>query len=255
MTDLRLEYTTEGPADAPALVLGNSLGTTTAMWEPQIGSMVRHFRVVRWDLPGHGRSPRPDPPVTVETVADSVVAMLDELDVPRASYCGISLGGMVGMSLASRHQGRVDRLALCCTSAHPNRERAWLDRAAAVRAGGMSPIATPVISRWFTDRFRHDKPHIVEAMTASFLSSDVEGYALCCEALATLDLRPALAMVDAPTLVVTGADDQAIPPEHGAAIAAAVAGSRLVCVDHAAHLATIERADTITPLLLEHLVT
>ena len=254
VSDLRLAYTSDGPVDAPALVLGNSLGTTTAMWEPQLESLSRHFRVVRWDLPGHGRSPRPDHPLTVASIGAAVVAMLDQLDLPRVSYCGVSIGGMVGISVASRDPGRVHRLALCCTSAHLGAERAWLDRAATVRASGMSAVATPVISRWFTDRFCNEMPDVVEALTASFRSIDAEGYALCCEALAFLDLRPALALIESPTLVVTAADDHATPPDHGAAIAAAVAGSRLVCVEHAAHLATVERADRITPLLLEHLV-
>jgi 3-oxoadipate enol-lactonase len=255
VNQLALAYTSDGPGDAPALVLGNSLGTTMAVWDAQLDSLVAHFRVVRWELPGHGGSPEPSVPVTIDGLGRAVIAMLDDLGLSRVSYCGVSLGGMVGMSLAARDAHRVERLAVCSTSARLTPARAWHERAAAVRAEGMGSIATRVISRWFTPDFSAREPALVSRITASFLETNVEGYARCCEAIAAMDLRPDLPLIHCPTLVISGADDTSIPPAHGAEIAAAVSGSRLVCVEQAAHLAIIERAETITPLLLEHFVT
>jgi 3-oxoadipate enol-lactonase len=237
------------------LVLGNSLGTTTALWGPQLDALVHHFRVLRWDLPGHGASPSPGPEVTL-TIADlatAVVALLDDLGVAQVSYCGVSLGGMVGMSLAAHFPNRVRRLALCCTSARLPSEP-WNERAATVRNAGMASIAERVISRWFTPGFAAGQRVLVERFTADFVAIDVPGYAACCEAIAEMHLVPDLALIRAPTLVITAAADLAIPPEHGTAVSAGIAGSRLICVDNAAHLATVERSEMITPLLVEHLV-
>lgn len=255
MTPLTLAHMSDGPADAPVLVLGNSLGTTTALWEPQLDALVNHFRVVRWDFPGHGSSPPTAPEVTL-TIADlatAVGALLDELGIAQVSYCGVSFGGMVGMSLAAQCPSRVRRLALCSTSARLPSDP-WIERAATVRTTGMASIAQRVIARWFTPGFAAGHRVLVERFTADFLAVDVSGYAACCEAIAAMDLVPDLALIRAPTLVITGADDLAIPPENGAAIATAIAGSHLVGIDNAAHLATVERSEMITPLLVEHLV-
>ena len=255
MTALTLAHVCDGPVDAPVVVLGNSLGTTTALWEPQLAALVEHVRVVRWDLPGHGASPSPGPEtrVTIASLASAVVALLDDLGVAQASYCGISLGGMVGMSMAAHFRSRVRRLALCCTSARLP-PQAWCERAATVRAAGMAPIAQRVISRWFTPGFAAGNPVLVERFTADFVATEAPGYAACCDAIAEMNLVSDLALIRAPTLVVTATDDLAIPPEHGTAVSVGIAGSRLVCVDNAAHLATVERSETITPLLVEHLV-
>jgi 3-oxoadipate enol-lactonase len=252
---LSLAHISDGPADAPVLVLGNSLGTTTALWEPQLDALAAHFRVLRWDFPGHGSSPSPGPGVTltITDLATALAALLDELGIAQFSYCGVSFGGMVGMSLAAHSPSRVRRLALCSTAARLPSEP-WYERAATVRNDGMASIAQRVISRWFTPGFAARQGALVERFTANFVAIDVPGYAACCEAIAEMDLVADLALIRAPTLVITAADDLAIPPEHGAAVSAGIAGSRLVGVDDAAHLATVERAEMITPLLVEHLV-
>lgn len=253
MTKLGLGHTTAGRADAPLLVLGNSLGTTAAMWDAQMPALLSYFRVVRWDLPGHGRAPAPGGPLSIAGLADALIVILDELGAAEASYCGTSVGAMVGMSLAMRAPHRVRGLAVCCTSAHITAAQKYRDRAARVRRDGMQSIAATVISRWFTPDFRAREAPLVERMTEEFVATDAEGYARCCEAIALMDLRPELGLIRCPTLVISGVGDQAIPPEQGAEIAAAVAGSRFVRVERAAHLAPIERADIITPLLLDHL--
>ncbi len=255
MTPLEIASRCDGPMTAPVVVLGNSLGTTTAMWTPQLEPLGAQLRLVRWDLPGHGASQGRCSRLTIDTIGDAVIAVLDGLGVARAGICGVSLGGMVGLSVAARYPDRVTRLAVCCTSAHLDAAQAWYQRAATVRADGMTSIVDRVMAGWFTLDFFERRADTVAAMRDEFVATDVESYARCCEAIATMDLRPALPQVRCPTLVISGADDRAIPPEHGAAIAAAIGGSRFVSVDHAAHLATIERADVTTALLLDHFVT
>jgi 3-oxoadipate enol-lactonase len=255
MTAVALGHDVHGDTDAPVLVLGSSLGTTRAMWQPQLEPFAAHFRVVRFEHRGHGGSPSPTGPYTVDDLGGDVLERLGRLGVDRFSYAGVSLGGMVGLWLASEVPGRVDRLAVVCSSAAPGNPAAWHDRARAVRSGGMAPIAAAVTDRWFTPAWSAGHPGEVRAFLDDFTDAmDPEGYAGCCEALASLDLRPRLTSIVARTLVVAGADDLALPPQpHARTIAGGVPGARLELVDRAAHLATVERADVCTPLLLEHL--
>jgi 3-oxoadipate enol-lactonase len=253
---VRLGYDLHGDADAPVLILGSSLGTTRRMWQPQqLETFAQRFRVVRYEHRGHGESPSPSGPYGIEDLGGDVLDLLGHLGVERFAYAGVSLGGMVGLWLASQVPDRVERLAVVCTSAAPGSPDAWRERAAAVRSAGMAPIARAVTERWFTPRWSTSHADPVDRLTADFTDAvDPEGYAGCCEALATLDLRPRLTSITAPTLVVAGAEDLALPPEpHARVIADTVGGARLEVLDHAAHLATVERADVCTPLLLAHL--
>lgn len=252
MNAARLHATVDGPAAGPVLVLGSSLGTTGAMWQPQVARLAERFRVVRYDHRGHGGSEVRDEPCTVADLARDVLGLLDRLGVGRAHHAGLSLGGMVGMWLAAHAPERVDRLAVLCTSARLGPAHGWLDRASAVRAGGPAAVADAVVQRWFTPAFATARPEVVARHRAMLVGTDREGYARCCEAIATMDLVADLRRVTAPTLVVAGAEDLATPVEHAALIAATVPGSRLVVVEPGAHLVSVERADEVTGLLLEH---
>jgi 3-oxoadipate enol-lactonase len=181
-----------------------------------------------------------------------VLALLDSLDLPRVSYCGLSLGGMVGIWLATQAPDRVDRLALCCTSAYLPPAQGWRDRASRVRAGGMVAIADTVLPRWFSPGWREDNPQAWERARAMLVGTPPDGYAACCEAIAAHDLRAALPSISARTLVVSGGNDVAIPPEHGAAIALAVPGARFAILPEAAHLPAIEMPDGLAAALLAH---
>lgn len=253
VTGSRLAYDIDGQPDAPVLVLGGSLGTTSAMWEPQLAALTTRFRVIRYDHLGHGRSAMPAGPYTVDLLGRELVALLDALSVTRFSYVGLSLGGMLGLWVGSHLPERVERLALLCTSARPGPATAWTARAATVRAHGMARVADTVLQRWFTSEFAATRPDVAAAYRAMLVSTPPEGYASCCEAIATLDLRPYLGSVRSPTLVVAGADDVATPPEHAEAIVAALPSARLAVVDRAAHLVSVERADEVTQLLVQHL--
>jgi 3-oxoadipate enol-lactonase len=245
----------DGPADAPVLVMSGSLGSTVDMWRPQLPALTDRFRVVRIDPRGHGGSPAPDGPYRVADLAADVLALLDRLGLGRVDWCGLSLGAMVGMHLASRNPERIGRLALCCTSAHFPDPSAWRDRIDAVAAGGTASIARAVVARWFTPGWASAHPDVVaeaEAMVAG--TSDV-GYAACCAALTVWDHRDLLPAIMAPTLVVAGADDLATPVEpHARTIVEGIPGARLEVVP-GAHLATIESAEAVNALLREHLAT
>jgi 3-oxoadipate enol-lactonase len=234
------------------LLMGSSLGTTAAMWDPQLEALSARLRVLRFDHRGHGRSPVPAGPYTIEQLAGDVLALVDGLGIERFSYAGLSLGGMVGMWLAAHVPHRLDRLALVCTSAYLPPAEDWLGRAKAVRAGGTASIAEVVLARWFTPSFAKESPEVVARLAAGLADTPDEGYAACCEAVAVMDLRPILPRITAPVLVIAAADDPSTPPEHGALIAATAPGARLVVVPSAAHLASVEQADTVTTLLVQH---
>lgn len=248
----RLHASIDGPAGAPVLVLGSSLGTTGAMWRPQLGPLAERFRVVRYDHLGHGGSQLPSRPCAIQTLGEDLLHLLDDLDVRRASYAGLSLGGMVGMWLAAHASERLDRLALLCTSPLLGPAQGWLDRAAAVRAGGMGAVADAVVARWFTPNFAAAQPQVIAEHRAMLTSTPTQGYAACCEAIATMDLREDLALIKAPTLVIGGADDPATPVEHARAIVDRIPDARLAVVRDAAHLANVEQPEQITRLLLGH---
>jgi 3-oxoadipate enol-lactonase len=252
MTTARLGHDVHGPDDAPVLVLGSSVGSTRAMWDPNLGALAERFRVVRYDHRGHGDSQAPPGPYTVADLGADVLALLDSLGVQRFRYAGLSLGGMVGMWLGVHAPDRVEWLALCCTSAYLPPAGLWQDRVAAVRAGGMESVADAVVARWFTPGFAAERPDEVARLRAVLAGCDVEGYAGCCLAIAGMDQRDDLSLIAAPTLVLAGAQDPATPPSHAEQIADAVPGARMVTVD-AAHLATVERADECTALLLDFL--
>jgi 3-oxoadipate enol-lactonase len=240
----------EGPDGAPVLVLGNSLGTTRAVWEPQQALLRTQFRLLRYEHRGHDGSPAPGGPYTIGELGADVLALLDGYGIERAAYWGISLGGMIGLWLAANAPGRITALGLCCTSAYLPPVSLWTERARQVRSAGMGAIARQVVGRWFTPLFAAREPAVPAAFLAQVEATDPEGYAGCCEAIAAMDLRPSLASVTVPTLVIAGAEDPATPPWHGAVIASGIAGARLHVVRGAAHLANVSAAGEVSSALL-----
>lgn len=250
---MKLHHVVDGPAGAPALVLSNSLGTTRELWEPQVAPLAERFRVVRYDRRGHGRSPVAAGATTIDDLGGDLVELLDELALEQVSFCGLSLGGVVGMWLAVNAPERVERLVLCCTAASFAPRQGWVDRAATVRADGMGAIADAVLGRWFRPSFQDAHPDVVARFRATLVSTPAEGYAACCDALADADLTSRLGEIAAPTLVLTGADDPVAPPATGDALAAAIPGAVHTVVQRAAHIANIEQPDAFTAALLRHL--
>jgi 3-oxoadipate enol-lactonase / 4-carboxymuconolactone decarboxylase len=236
---------------AQPLVLLNAIGTTTAIWDGVIGPLAERLRVIRVDTRGHGDAPPAHQPCTIADLGRDVLAALDEHGVERAHLAGVSLGGMVAIWLAAHRPERVARLALLSTSAHLPAAR-WHERAATVRRGGMAAIAGPVVAAWITPALAARDPELVARLTAMLQSTDPESYALCCEAIAGTDLRADLPRISAPTMVIAGTRDQAIPVEHAHTIANDIAIARLSVLPDAAHIPTLEQAGPTAVRLLEH---
>jgi 3-oxoadipate enol-lactonase len=252
MSAVAVSYTVDGAADAPVVVLSNSLGATRAMWDPQVTALAERYRVITYDTRGHGKSPVPAGPYTLDDLVDDLVALLDEVGAERAHVAGLSLGGMTGMRLAAREPSRLHRLALLCTSAFIGPGAGYGDRARLVRAEGTGKVAPAVVERWFTPGFREQEPDLVARMEAMIATTPDEGYAACCEAIDAMDLRAGLPGITAPTLVISGRQDPATPPEHQQAIADAIPGAELLTVSPGAHLSNIEQALQVTGALLAH---
>jgi 3-oxoadipate enol-lactonase len=226
------------------------------MWDPQADALrAEHgLRAIAYDQLGHGASPAPPGPYSIAQLGAAALALLDHLRIERASFVGLSLGGMVGQWLAAHAPQRIDRLVLLCTTASFPSPAPWVERAAAVRATcSVAPIADAVAARWVTPEYAEAHPDALAALRAMLAGAPPAGYAACCDALAALDLRSDLAAIRAPTLVIAGAQDAAIPPEHQERLAAAIAGARLEVLDPGAHVVSVERADAVTDLIADHL--
>jgi 3-oxoadipate enol-lactonase len=251
---MELSHEVEGHGEE-TLVLGNALGTTPAMWDALAGKLAEHRRVIRYDHRGHGRSPAPPGPYTIDDIAGDVLELLDRLQVDRVSCAGVSLGGMVGMWLAAHAPDRIDRLVVCCTSPHMPPESRWQERAAAVReAGSVAVVADAVSARWLTPEYAEAHPEAREALRGMLAASPPEGYASCCEAIGGMDLRPSLGAIQAPTLVIAGDRDEATPADlHGRVAAQGIPGARFVIVQDAAHIAPVQQPEAILALITDHL--
>lgn len=248
-----MHHLEHGPHDAPALVLINSLGSTLGMWDLQLEPLARHFRVVRYDLRGHGASPTPPPPYRIADLGADLVALLDELGLRHAHLVGSSIGGMIGLWVAAHAPARVDHLVVAGTSARLGPPEAWTDRARLVLAGGMGAVAASVAARWITPGHALAHPGALSHYEAMFAAADPAGYAGCCLAIAAMDQTDTLGAIGAPTLVIEGAEDPATPPEHAERIARGVPGARLELLPDAAHLPNLQQPDRFNQLVLEHL--
>ncbi|PSS51202.1 3-oxoadipate enol-lactonase [Enterobacter sp. FS01] len=233
-----LEYRLDGPEEAPVLVLSNSLGTTWQMWQPQMAGFTQHFRVLRYNTRGHGHSPVSEGGITLDSLGLDVIALLDHLDIERAFFCGISLGGMIGMWLNRHAPSRFPRLVVANTAAKIGEARGWLQRATTVRQQGMTPVASTAADRWFTPAFRKQNPGIVQLLIDDLADTPTEGYAACCEALAAADLRAEVAAMLRPMLVIAGEEDPVTTLQEAEWLAAQAKQTEYVALP-ASHLSNV----------------
>lgn len=245
-----LHHRVDGPEGAPDLVLLHAIGTSLQMWAPQVPELSRDRRVISVDLRGHGRSPVPPGPYTMGELAGDVFAVLDRLGIERASICGLSLGAMVGMAMAASAPERVDRLVAAGVVAVPSSPTAWHERAQRMLAGGAAAISDLVVERW---GYRDRDASIAALVLGMLAATPPDGYAGCCEAIAGMDLRPALPLVTAPVLLLAGSEDPSAPPSAAREIAAAMPNARVAVIDGAAHLINVEAPAATTQAILEHL--
>ncbi|WP_107503248.1 alpha/beta fold hydrolase, partial [Streptomyces viridochromogenes] len=249
-----LQYRFDGPEDAPVLILGPSLGTTWHMWDRQVPELTQQWRVFRFDLPGHGGAPA-HPAGSVTDLAERLLATLDGLGVQRFGYAGCALGGAVGIELALRHPERVASLALIAASPRFGTADEFRQRGVIVRSNGLDPIARTSPDRWFTSGFAAAQPAITEWAVQMVRTTDPGCYIAACEALASFDVRPQLAGVTVPTLVLVGSDDQVTGPAEARTLVAGIPDARLAVVPGASHLVPVEQPAAVTDLLVRHFST
>jgi len=237
--ETRIHYALEGKNGLPVVVFSNSLGANYSMWDPQASEFRGKFRLLRYDTRGHGQSSSTPGPYSIELLAKDVIALLDALALDRVHFCGLSMGGMIGMWLALNAPERLNKLVLCNTGAKIGTPESWGTRIEAVQKNGMKSVAPAIIERWFTPAFRQKAPETMANILQMIEEANPEGYVACCAAVRDFDCREQLGKIQTPTLVISGAHDPATPPADGRFIAQQIAGARYVELN-AAHLSNIE---------------
>jgi 3-oxoadipate enol-lactonase len=250
-----LNVVESGRRHGEAVLLLHALGASVDMWAPQLKALERHFRVLRYDVRGHGRSTWPagaPAELTIADLAGDALAVLDAAGVGRAHWCGLSLGGMTAMWAAAEAPHRVGRLVLASTTAHFPPPEVWASRIETVLRDGLEPVAAGVAQRWFTEAFRAAHRDVVERTVAQVRATSPRAYAACCAAVRDMDQRERLGAIRAATLVVAGAADPGTTVEHAEATVARIGGADLLVLD-AAHLCNVEQADDFNEALLDFL--
>lgn len=243
----------DGPAEAPVLVLGPSLGTDLGLFDAQVADLSGDWRIVRFDLPGHGRSAAPTEPCTMPGMAAAVLALLDDLGVERFHYAGVSIGGAIGQQLALDAGRRLLSLTVCASAARLADPPSWAGRAATVRAEGTEPMVASRTGTWWVPAFARRAPQEVERLLTMLRDTSREGYACCCEAIGAFDVRAELGRITVPTLVLAGAEDPATPVDMVCQIADGIPSARFIVLPEAAHLVNAERPAEVNRALVEHL--
>jgi 3-oxoadipate enol-lactonase len=244
-----LNVSVEGRDGGPTLMLSNSLGATMQMWEPQMRALTQLFRVVRYDRRGHGRSSVPPGPYSMERFGRDAIAILDDLNISKVHWCGLSMGGMVGQWLGANAPERLGRIVLANTACYYPDPTNWRNRIKAIKDGGMAAVADTVIAAWLTADFREREPQIAANLTSMLLATPVAGYLACCEALSTLDQRDLLPNIKNPTLVIAGRHDISTPIAAGEMIRSRIPNASLTILD-AAHISNIEQPHAFTDAVI-----
>jgi 3-oxoadipate enol-lactonase len=252
---VNMAYELAGPEGAPVVVLSHSLAATMAMWDPQMPALADKFRVLRYDLRGHGETDAPAGPYSIELLADDAHALLAALGIARYHFIGLSLGGMIAQALAIRHAPGLASIALCDTTSRvpPEAGPVWQDRIQAVETQGMTALVDPTIDRWFSKAFQERQPAVVDRVREMIRTTSVAGYVGCVHAIAALNLTDALEAVSVPALIIVGSDDPGTPVSASEEIQRRIKGSRLVVLDDAMHLSNLEQAAAFNQALLSFL--
>ena len=243
--EARIHYALEGQSGTPVLVFSNSLGTNYSMWDPQFPEFRKKFRVLRYDTRGHGQSSLTPGPYSIEQLGKDVVALLDALDLGHVHFCGLSMGGMIGIWLGVNAPERLNKLVLCNTGAKIGTAATWNARIDAVQKNGMKSVASAVVERWFTPPFRQKAPATIANTLKMLEETNPDGYAACCAAVRDFDFRDQLSRIRTSALVISGAHDPATPPADGRFLSQQIPGARYVELN-AAHLSNIEDQDRFT---------
>lgn len=253
--NIETAYALSGAADAPVVAFSHSLACAMLMWTPQVAALEQRYRVLRYDTRGHGASGAPTGPYSLAMLAGDFVALLDALRIESVHFVGLSMGGMIGQALALEHRARLKSLVLCDTMATipTAAQPTWQERIATARRAGMAGVVEATLERWFTAPFRARGPSVVEDVRQQILSTPVEGYVGCSEAIRALDFLGRLGEIDLPTLVMVGAEDPSTPVAASRAIHERIRGSKLEIIPEAAHLSNLEQPEAFNAALLHFL--
>ncbi len=240
-----VNYEFQGPSEAPVILLSHALATNLTLWEPQMNVLSRGFRVLRYDTLGHGGTAAPRGPYTLDQLAGQAGGLLDTLGIERVHFLGISMGGMIGQTLALARPQLLRSLILCDSSSRIPAEAQplWKERIKIAESEGMEPLIEPTIGRWFTPPFRQTRPEIIERVRGWIRATMTIGYAASCRAIAALDLTERIAAIQVPTLIVVGEEDQGTPVAMSRAMHERIAGSVLAIIPSASHLSNMEQPD------------
>lgn len=253
INDVVLHFRVEGPDNAPALVLANSLGTDARIWDAVIVRLAGRYRVVSYDKRGHGLSDAPNGDYRLDDHIDDLQGLLDHLEIERLALAGVSVGGLIAQGFALRHPDRLAALVLCDTAAKVGDAEFWNGRIAAIRAGGLEAIADGVMVRWFTERYRRDEPAALAGWRNMMQRMPDDGYVGTCAALRDADLRGAVATIATPTLVVVGEQDLSTPVELVRGMAEAIVGSQFAVIPDCGHIPSIEQPQALAALMTHFL--
>ena len=243
---LSVHYRVEGPAEAPPLLLIHSLGTSLEMWAPQAAALAHKFRVISYDLRGHGLSEATDGPYDLDLLAGDALGLLGHLGIERAHVAGVSLGVMIAQTLGIQAGGRLRSLVLADTASVMGPKSNWDDRAAAIRANGMASVVDGILGRWFTPGFIDSDPQVARGFAAMLLRMPQEAYISAATAVRDAETTAMLGRIACPTLVLVGDQDAATPPSAAEALKQAIPGAKLIVIENAAHIPTVERPEAVT---------
>jgi 3-oxoadipate enol-lactonase len=247
--DLTVHYQLDGPAGAPVILFGNSLGTNLHLWDAQLPALLPRFRLLRYDMRGHGMTDAPAGAYSIDMLAGDALGLLDALKIDTARYCGLSIGGMIGQRLGAKAPTRFAQIVLCNTGMQIGNPQLWQDRVAAVRQTGLAGMVDGVMQRWFTPASFKSKPELLAGYRNMLVRTPADGYIGCCLAISGTDLAPDAARIACPVLVVVGEADAATPPELGRALAQTVKGAKLVEIAGAGHISAAEQPAAVNAAL------
>jgi 3-oxoadipate enol-lactonase len=248
----RINVEVEGPERAPALIFSNSLGTDLTMWDDQAKAFAKDFRVIRYDQRGHGKSDAPPGPYAMDRFGRDALAVMDGLELKRADFCGISMGGMTGMWIARHAPERLRRLVLANTAAKSATALSWNTRIATVVSKGLTAIADMALGIWFTEGFRARAPQTISRMRETLVSLSPQGYVACCAGIRDMDQRWGIAAIKTPTFIIAGKHDKSTTLGDAELINKRIAGSELTVLD-AAHISNVEQPAAFTKAVAKFL--
>jgi len=249
---IQMNYELSGRKDAPLVILSHSLGSSLVMWDPQMDALEAYFQVLRYDIRGHGNSEAPASPYTLELLGDDAIGLLDGLGIDTVHWVGLSMGGMIGQSIALNHPNRLRSLVLCDTAAVIAEEAQplWQERIDTARERGMESQLQATLERWFTPFFLSKNTKMLTLIQKQFLATPVEGYVNCLEAIRKLNYLDRLSEIKIPTLIMVGEDDPGTPVSASEAIHRRIPNSKLVILSSSRHLSNVEQPEAFNDTLL-----